>query len=443
MTGSRIRKKKYYAVSVRLASPLCVSNGSDEMTDKDVLQNADGEYFLPGSSIAGAWRDFLGQGKNSDGFMGFSEDSKGRMSPISVQDLYLSKEARISVRDGIRLERSKDDSGKPESSGDDPGKFDMEIVETGASGTLFFSYTERENALWDYDTAIADILLGIQTGEIRFGANKNRGMGRLHIENVCESTFTKDKAEDWILFVPKRKSLEAYQENQTYEKWAAGRKAVRSSRYIYITVPLRLYGGISIRKYSTKPKQADYEHITTNGEPVIPGSSWGGAIRSDARRILTELGCKDTGRLLRTWFGCIDEDLKKQESDKDEPEETAHQSRIVIGESILKNSVPVPMTRNKVNRFDGSTVDGALYSDISYYGGETELSLMIRKDEDAEYEALIGLMQLIIADIREGYLPVGGLTAVGRGIFEAGSTPVKYSEPVQMDVCMSKLHSLL
>jgi len=437
MEISRIRKKKYYAVSVKLASPLCISSGYDENTDKDVLRNACKEVFLPGSSIAGAWRDYLGQSRNCDGLMGFSEDEKGRMSPIIVQDLYLSENIRISARDGVKLDSSKGVINK----------FDMEIVETGASGILFFNYTERDNTQWDYETAIADILRGMQTGEIRFGASKNRGMGRLHIDCVYESAFTKEEVDAWIRFSPERKSLSAYQKHVPYREWAEKHIATRDSRYIHITVPLTLHGGISIRKYSTKPRQADYEHITSNGEPVIPGSSWGGAIRSDACRILEDLGCHDMERLVRAWFGSIDDDLKKKVSDLEMPEdespEEAHQSQIVIGESILRGAQPVPMTRNKINRFDASTVDGALYSDISYYGGETELNLMVRKDADAEYEALLGLLLIIISDLQEGYLPVGGLVSVGRGIFEAGIDPVKYSETIHEDRCMSKLYSLL
>ena len=433
MADSRIRKRKYYAVSIILASPLCVSNGNDYKTDKDVLKNACGEIFLPGSSIAGAWRAFLGQKKNCDGLMGFSEDESGRMSPIIVQDLYLSKNSKVSVRDGVRLDEDKGVLNK----------FDMEIVETGASGILFFSYVDRENTPWDYETAIADILRGMQTGEIRFGASKNRGMGRLTVETVYESTFSEKNVNEWIAFVPERKSLKHYQTHAAYIEWMEKHDSDRSPSYIHIKVPLKLHGGISIRRYSTKPMQADYEHITANGEPVIPGSSWCGAIRSDAQRILTDLGCSNPDRLLRSWFGCIDEDLKDIEQASEELPEEAHESRIVIEESVLRGAIAMPMTRNKINRFDASTVDGALYSDISYYGGETELCLLVRKDTQAEYEAVIGLLEIVISDIQEGYLPVGGLVSIGRGVFEAGSAPVKYSEAVQRNLCMSKLYSLL
>lgn len=429
MPNCKMIKKKYYAVSVRLESPLCISNNESENTDKDVLRNADRELFLPGSSIAGVWRDYLGQKNNTDGLMGFSEDEKGRMSPISIQDLYFSKGARVSVRDGIKLDEGKGVLNK----------FDLEIVETGAEGILFFSYVERQNTSWDYENTVADLLMGMESGEIRFGANKTRGMGRVHIKKIYESVFTRANVDEWINFAPIRKCLNSYQTHALFNKWIENKGTGRTPKYLKITVPLKLYGGISIRKYSTKPMQADYEHITTNGEPVIPGSSWNGAIRSDARRILEGLGCSKTDVLIRTWFGCIDDDLKDIAPDQEE----AHRAVIVIGESILRGAVPVPMTRNQINRFDASTIDGALYSDISYYGGETELSLMIRKDEKNDYQALIGLLDIILSDIREGYLPVGGLVSVGRGVFEASDAPVQYSESIQMDTCLSKLYSLL
>lgn len=457
MANRKIQIRKCFAVQIVLASPLCISSGSNENTDMDVLRSADGGIFLPGSSIAGAWREFLGQNKNDDGMMGFSEDEKGRMSSITISDLFLYKKPKkqtaqketngtdnnnrgaekqageempaVSVRDGVKLGEDKDVLNK----------FDMEIVETGAVGTLYFSYIYREKDPWPpeaFDAAISEVLKGMQTAEIRFGANKNRGMGRLKIETVHESIFNKDNVDEWIEFLPMRKDPEKYQSKISYEEWAQKNASARGPRYITIKVPLKLHGGISIRKYSTKPMQADYEHITSNGEPVIPGTSWNGAIRSGIRRILNDLGCKKTERLLRTWFGCVEDD------DLDKGEE-AHQSRIVIGESILKDAAAVPMTRNKINRFDASTVDGALYSDISYYGGETELCVMVRKDEQSEYQALLALMGIVIADIQEGYLPVGGLVSVGRGVFELGDRPVEYSEPVSRDDCMSKLYSLL
>lgn len=96
---------------------------------------------------------------------------------------------------------------------------------------------------------------------------------------------------------------------------------------------------------------------------------------------------------------------------------------IVIGESVLKNSVPLVTTRNKINRFSAATVDGALYTEKAYFGGETQLEIKIRKDKENCYQLLAAMLSFVAADIVRGYLSVGGQTAIGRGIFE-GNGPV-------------------
>ena len=98
---------------------------------------------------------------------------------------------------------------------------------------------------------------------------------------------------------------------------------------------------------------------------------------------------------------------------------------VVFGESIIEGAKALPMTRNKVNRFDASTVDGALYSEIAYFGGKTELEIMVKKDTERNYQAFLGILDIIVKDILNGFLPVGGQTAVGRGIFETDG-PVQW-----------------
>ena len=56
---NKICKRIYYAIDVQLKSPLCISNGEDYYTDADVLTNGNGEYFVPGTSLAGAFRNYL------------------------------------------------------------------------------------------------------------------------------------------------------------------------------------------------------------------------------------------------------------------------------------------------------------------------------------------------------------------------------------------------
>ena len=431
--NKKIIEKQYYAFKLRLVSPLNVSAGLSEETDADVLRNGDGEVFIPGTSVAGAFRNALMLKEKSDGIMGYSDGEQGRMSSILISDIYFAEPEHVKtgIRDGIKLDDSKIVENK----------FDMEIVETGAVGTLYIECVVREGDNPEqYVDAIKKLVTMLQSGEIRFGANKNRGFGRVELlteadaeSYVYEKSFSKEDKNDYAAFIldvnsktSKDTRLGLYKSQKLSdwigEEWtekclnmnqhADADQSLDLEQYVKISVPLRLMGGISIRRYSAKSNQADFEHITCDGKPVIPGSSWNGAIRADVARILREL--IDVGKdkqmivenLIDGWFGKI----------SDEQGESM-QSLVVVSESIIEGATPVPMTRNKVNRFDASTVDGALYSEISYFGGKTTLELLIRKDEKRYYEELVEILQLVIRDIKEGFVAVGGQTAVGRGVF--------------------------
>lgn len=426
--NKKIELRKYYAARIELSSPLSISNGQDYHTDSDVLRNGAGELFVPGTSLAGAFRNYISSAKNEPGIMGYSKGEKGKMSSLYISDLYFDQDStKVTVRDGVKLTEEKIADAK--------GKFDMEIIETGAKGTIFINYLLREGEEMDeFEHAIQDILQDIQSGTIRLGANKNRGFGRLKIWEIYQREFRKTEADEWIKFLEKWKDIETYRierkQDYSYEAWVKNKQKPQA-KYIKVRVPLKLAGGISIRRYSARPAQADFEHITCNGKPVIPGTSWNGAIRADAREILNELGCRNTDAILKRWFGNVDQG-------------EAAQSQVVIGESLLQGTVEMAMTRNQVNRFDASTIDGALYSEIAHFGGDTCLEMMIRKDGEKNHLALLGVLKLVIQDIQKGYLAVGGQTAVGRGIFrEDTERKTSYSEEISEEECMSALYDLI
>ncbi len=416
----KIILRSYYAVQVELRSPLSVSNGEDYYTDSDVVRNGAGEVFVPGTSLAGAFRHYLGLKKNEAGSFGFSRGKEGRMSSFSFSDLYFSDKARVGIRDGVMLSEGKTVENK----------FDREMIESGAQGTLFFGYVVREEETKEeFAQTVCLLLQGLEEGEIRLGAKKNRGFGRIRIQTVSERTFQAGETEEWLEFLADPRDPKHYGKNERYQEWIQEKKQ-KTGRYIRIRVPLKQRGGISIRRYSARPDQEDFEHITCNGMPVIPGTSWNGAIRADAREILQELGCKYTARLLNRWFGHV--------------EKEAVQSQVVVAESEIQDAVRLSMTRNRVNRFDASAGDGALYSEASYFNGTTWLELLIRKDEQKNYLALVGILQLVILDLQKGYLAVGGQTAVGRGIFQADTRQeIEYSEPCPEKDCLSALYEAI
>ena len=287
----------------------------------------------------------------------------------------------------------------------------MEIVETGAvcRGYLLLNVRQDDDAE-SFEDMIKLCLNGMDQGDIRLGANKNRGFGQLKLTQVHAKAFDAANISEWLgmdreALFDDEKSVLDYSQVEPMD-----------SKYVTIQIPLKLKGGISIRKYSVKPNQPDYEHISCNNMPIIPGSSWNGAIRSRVYNILNELGV-NAAEWINEWFGYVN----KSE---------ARQSMIVIEESIIENGKYIAMTRNSVNRFDGSARTGALYTEKTNVGGSMNLVIKVRKnyyddrqklqkDQQIKYEPIVGMLLVAAMDIQNGYLAVGGQTAVGRGIFEA------------------------
>ena len=181
-------------------------------------------------------------------------------------------------------------------------------------------------------------------------------------------------------------------------------------RNSHIVIKLKNRAGISIREYSTevstdKDNMPDYIHLSLHDDektPVIPGSSWAGAFRE---RFTVFTGTA----AMRNLFGYVEQ--KK----KDETTPIARKSRITFSESRLSGGQWKKLTRNSLDRFSSATKEGNLYTEQTYYGGETELEIIV--DREALHDAITPL-SCVLKDLHFGYLAVGGLTAVGRGLFE-------------------------
>ena len=143
---------------------------------------------------------------------------------------------------------------------------------------------------------------------------------------------------------------------------------------------------------------ADYVQLSTKDNiPVIPGTSWAGAFRE---RFLQFSDKNLTDKL----FGFVDEKSKNQKK-----------SGIYFSESRLHGGNWKVITRNSIDRFSAGTKDGALYTEKTYYNGKCGLDIFIAdSDEFSEY---IKILSAVICDLDRGFLAVGGLSSVGRGLF--------------------------
>ena len=401
---SKLLKRKVFYVQVHLASPLSVSSGEQEWTDSDVLRDAKGNPFVAGSSIASAMRAYLEKEKNQKCFMGYADCNAadgGRMSSLFVSDLNFMNDPVANIRDGVALDDNK--TAVTES------KYDMEILEAGSKAYFYAELAVREeDREEEMEQQLAYALQGIDQGEIRFGGKKTRGFGKLKIEKLSSITYGKENYLDYA----KAYDAETWKNCQD-KKAEVFEKAQWKPKMVHIEVPLRMKGGISIRQYAARKDEPDFVQLKDHGKAVIPGSSMTGAIRHRARSILEELKRvgvdlpKNLGRTLDAAFGYVEGT-------------EACISNIIVGETEIEGAKDLTVVRTGVSRFESAVKKRSLYKEKTAVDGKLKLEIYIRKGKYPEDEKwILGLVLLALKDLQNGFLAVGGQTAIGRGIFEA------------------------
>ncbi|MDR2749316.1 MAG: RAMP superfamily CRISPR-associated protein [Clostridiales bacterium] len=391
----------YYRLTLTLVSPASIGSGLEENTDCDIALDSRKCPYIPGTALAGLFRALVGNEDDKKKFFGEITPERSVQSPILVYDgkcVNFSKE-KISIRDSVALDEHKTAIHNM--------KFDFEIAETGL---VFVAFIEIDKNHDDSFQVAAERLIegyllpAVNSGAARLGHKSTRGYGQISVGYQkrsfdLSSAKTLNKWLDFNMFDEKSWKMNI----QTPEPF-------KDDSVEIITIPLKLRGGISIREYSTEagPEENKEEHMPdykqlalSDNRPVIPGTSWGGAFSG---RMVNMLKHSGYGReYVDDLFG----DVKLQTSD-------AQTSKISFSETILANGVSKEITRNSIDRFSGSTKHGALYTEKAYYMGITTLTIVMPRDLGIVKK----LMYACILDLCRGYLAVGGLTSVGRGLFE-------------------------
>lgn len=380
----------YYKVRFTLVSPLAVGSGANRNTDRDVAVDSKGNPFIPATAIAGVLRSYIKESfpeKENEIFGSLEE--KDSDSKVRFYDAVCS-----SGRNGYFV-TSRDCVHLAEKVAVNKEKFNMEAVETGAGFEGFVELLCEDSAPY-----IEAALAALHCGRIALGSKTSRGYGRVNL-SVCKLCFT--STEKWLDF----DMFDASQWEGADEVSVVGN--IPSFGF---SINLRPIGGISIREYTTEVSQGggyspDYKSMSLhsvkeNGETVavIPGTSWAGAFRS---RFSEVAGTELTEKI----FGFI----KKGTGE-------TQKSKICFSESRLSNGTYKIYSRNAINRFSGATKDGALYTEKTYYYGKTKLEISFSEQPPKEAVFALGVC---LADLHNGFLAVGGLTSVGRGLFEIDS----------------------
>ena len=420
--------------------------GGDEtsVADMCLLQDSDGNPFIPGASIAGAGRNFLAkqllpwtQYSDPNGidkeppelkqlFGGAGKNDT--MSALIVADgIYASEKVITSIRDGVRIEV---ESGTAM----DKAKFDVEVVERGTEFTLEFVCIIREgDCQAEYEKLFLALLHGFEKEGIRLGARTRRGYGRGRVDNWNIRDLKMDNREHVMVWL----SSDVWNSNQGKTKLSPSSLPTDQRRFFRIEADFELRTSLLIRSSSEDPNKKDEvpdtTHLHSNEKPVIPGTSFAGVLRHRAALIANAIGWKKKDDkdmdAVCDMFGPVH---KHGEKRKETKQSELWASRVIIEERLVKKVKPVWQDRVAIDRFTGGSLQSALFNEKPVYPcpikTETETNVRLRLTLEEPEKAEIGLLLLTLRDFWYGHAALGGETSNGRGTLQGIKAKLIYKD---------------
>lgn len=424
-----------------LESAVHLGGEGSASVDMPVLRDARaGVPLLPGTTFTGALRGALadrlaGYAKAeppavSALFGGARGDEVGSQSPLIVFDALgeLPPASAIEIRDGVAISPA---TGTAE----EHKKYDFEVLPAGTrfpvrvdlllppppSGGGRQSFDER--ALLG---ALASALDAFSNGEGSLGARRSRGLGRVRATWQVRR-FDLTTGDGWLAWLTCDLSPDSMGESRSASLKVLNDSAPAALRplalpadereRIVITAKLIPKHDLLLRSPGTKPNDPDVVYLQSGGEPILPGTSIAGVVRAQALRIaqLVRGEKGDAEQWVNSIFG------PRFEGQRPLPGTSPIASRLRISETRLVGASPAQQTRIAIDRFTQGVVDSALFDEGTSVGGSAEVTVELRNPQDSE----LGLVLLVLKDLLDGWLPVGGTSSVGRGVFH-GSAEVAF-----------------
>lgn len=406
-----MKYRAYFQLKIELLSPLAIGASDSTDTDQDICLNSKNEPMIPASSIAGVYRSLVSddEKKTYFGYIYVNEkpvlNSEERRELVPFESMLKFYDARLDSGFGIQPISRDGVALSDEKTAIKGAKFDFQSVKTGA---VFIGYIEAGSR------EAGNVMKELINKQVSFGSKTTRGYGKVKISyrfrefNIEDS----DDLESWLNF-------DMFHDFSKEYPWYEG-TTEQEKMMTKLVLLLKQKGGLSIRQYKTDPKAnendqpPDYGPLSIDGIPVIPGTSWAGVFRHNAAKLLKEKHKNE----IDAAFGFVD---KKK----------AQKSKVAFGESRIDGFQSKVLVRNAIDRFTSGTKDGALYTEETIYGGSTALEITI--NHKTVSAAVISAICATIIDLDEGFVAVGGLTAVGRGLFSVTSIFVNESEISKVD----------
>lgn len=332
--------------TIKLRTALHMGSGlNNDMTDALCSRSADGQWIIPGTSLAGALRASalrlaprITTSHHSKtacrGLTGAPDDAKAAALPcqcivcalfgyrymgceesksnqpqrsrIAITNAVAEQsEQHTRIRDGVGIERSNAVAARATAA-----KFDFEIVPAGTRFTFRIEFPMNEGECpqsEDQERLLAVVLAEWQAGRATLGANCARGLGAMTLENINYIDRNLAAPDDLLAFLSADAPWleETWPDDAEAANWLDGQlqqarelrcepakalQGLSASRFVVFECQLRAAGALLVNDPAVAAASGFdlapvLEQLRPGAKPLLPGSSIRGVLRSQAEKI--------------------------------------------------------------------------------------------------------------------------------------------------------------
>ena len=420
--------------------------GGNAQTDMALAINGKGEYYIPGTSLAGALREWMGSdSKLANALWGYQDvkSDRGHASFVLVEDA--SIQAKAEIRDGVGIDRYYGTAAEH-------FKFDRAILPRGSRIPLEITIEQNPHEDWEISKAEwFNLLEALQNKEIRFGAAKTRGLGLVKLEDLKildQNLSTRQGILDTLRGKGTGTTLGAL----------SNQSVTSNHPQLHIEIQWQPVSPVMVKAEADGIAVDILPLVSANGSNlsfVIPGSSIKGSLRSQTERIMRTVLNKQTDNtgnsrkdfqnqleqvdLIRHIFGAAAKTVNGEQvgnigalsaDDCYASRDISEQQWLAVtsaqNESGLRTSLDAANLNSTqqafhvaIDRWTGGAADGFLYSNLEPMGVSWQpihLTINFRRiKEQSDYLPAIALILLTLRDLSMGKIPLGYGTNRGMG----------------------------
>ena len=435
MSEESIKSKVILKGTLVLDAPLLIGaggSGAGNEIDTEVLKTKAGQPFIPGTSLAGALREFM----TAENALGMRllfgteaayerQHNAAWQSSIRIDDIKLNN-VEIVVRDGVSLDEITGTTIEHH-------KFDYEAVGSGATGKFFAEITQRgiHERYGDAMKEAVDLLAHRLAAGFSLGAHTAKGFGEVYVRDLQVRRYDFKNPAHVRAWLGSEGKSEALVEPEVYER----QKGFYAKDDCVLEAKFALKSSLLVRDYARAMEVKTAERMDDKGTSVqalmlrendhwlIPGASIKGALRHRAAEILRKRDIDST--LLDRMMGPSLDRIKEKPEEK-------WKSRLLVSEVRLEDGVAARLqTRVRIDRFTGGKIPTSLFTEAPVWQTEKEravlsMRLVLHEPKEEERAWQIGLLLLLLKELSLGRLALGGEKGIGRGVLEGRGAVLHY-----------------